>query len=236
MSTYEFTGWNALAAQLLPPTTSGTPSTYPGPTGESTLADSKSVDLSGKTIYSIDASDVGATDDPGVADSGRTDGGDGLYVFDGNDTDGWTAYKVDGNAHEQGWNVVAKVDDAFALEATFNSEADTGTLGSRIVDFSGNTATDATAITGTAVGASASANVSGFLPLVVGTDSKVDAFEVTGGNGAPFALGDMKYDNLFDTESAATTVLAAAAGGSGDIDYVGYLEDASSDSLCWWCG
>ena len=90
-----------------------------------------------------------------------------MYVFDGNDTDGWTAYKVDGNA-QQGWNVVAKVDDAFALEATFNSEADTGTLGSRIVDFTGNTATDATAITGTAVGASASANVSGVLALVVG--------------------------------------------------------------------
>ena len=104
---------NALQ-HVSPPTTSGTPSTYPGPTGESTLADSKSVDLSGKTIYSIDASGVGATDDPGVADSDRTDGGDGLYVFDGNDTDGWTAYKVDGNA-QQGWNVVAKVDDAFAL-------------------------------------------------------------------------------------------------------------------------
>ena len=59
---------------------------------------------------------------------------------------------------------------------------------------------------------------------------------MTGGNGAPFALGDMKYDNLFDTESAATTALAAAAGGSGDIDYVGYLEDASSDSFAGGAG
>ena len=188
---------------------SGTGAAYAGPTGETTIADSKAVDLSSKTIYSIDADVIGANGDAGVTT-------DGLYVFDGNDTNGWTAYRLGGNA-QQGWNVVEKVSNAFALEATFNGKA-AGTLSTLIVDIGASQVADATRVGGTAAEA-----VTGRYALIA-DGSNFDAYEVTGGgDGAPFQIGDKIFDDLL----TSTTLASAKTAG---MDIIGYLETAGSTS------
>ena len=59
--------------------------------------------------------------------------------------------------------------------------------------------------------------MTGTYALVEGADTKIDAFEVTGGNGTPFALGDMAYADLFESANAAATAVSS-------LD-VGYPED-----------
>ena len=273
LATQQFEDWDELASQLLPPPPA---SNYNGPSGSQTIV---APNLSGKTIYTIDADSV--TEDNGDF-QGVTN--DGLYVFVGTDlsggTGGWDGYRLEGNA-QQGYNVVEKVDNAYSVTTKFDNQQNEGVVGDAgiIVEISGATyevydlttsdgvasngkyaVDNATwtvyAVTGDgspenpyvlgaedtggstdinspidlpgsgSVGsvhefaASDGSNLDGQIVALIGDDSSGwDAYNVSGGDGSPFAKGDKIADDLFASKSEIDTA---------SFDVEGYLQTATS--------